>query len=146
MTHLVSVADPGFALWGGSSPFFFLQPPFLLLSSFLSPSSPSFLPILSLEFLRVGGLEPPAPTLDPPLGAVRAGSSHIIVRGRVGKWHAKYTAQRSRVQPLSFFILFIFRFFKNIYRNFFCRSGLLSPVQLAVRAYIPPDELAIGVL
>ena len=40
--------------------------PPLLPPSFLSPSSPSFLPLLSMEF-GGGGLSPPAPTLDPPL-------------------------------------------------------------------------------
>ena len=40
------------------------------------------------------------------------------------------------IPPPSFFIflLFIFRFFKNIYCIFFCRFGLMWPVQLAVMA------------
>jgi len=56
-----AVADPRFVFWGGSSLFFFLQPPFLLPPSFLSSSSPSFLPLFSMVFWGVGGLEPPQP-------------------------------------------------------------------------------------
>ena len=43
-------------------------PPFLLPPSFLSSSSPSFLPLFSMVFWGVGGAgAPSAPPIDPPL-------------------------------------------------------------------------------
>ena len=80
-------------LLGGSSPFFFLQPPFLLPPSFLSSSSPSFLPLFSMVFWGVGGLEPPQPPC-----ASATGFGHVFdhVSSMKDKGYVICTGQMSR--------------------------------------------------